>query len=68
MTTSGLHTKHWDSGSPCSGHQSPVALKAGTKDELQRVHWDSGTACSPHQSSWEPGTTSPAAAGARCPH
>lgn len=52
---SGLHFRHWDLGSSCFTHQSPVALKAGTSDALQREHSDSGTACSAHQSSCEPG-------------
>jgi hypothetical protein len=59
---SGLHFRHCDSGTPCSSHQSPVALKAGISAGLQRVHCDSGTPCSPHQSSCEPGTRSSAAA------
>ncbi len=63
---SGLQRRHCDSGRPCSGHQSPVALKAGMSVALQRVHMDSGTLCSGHQSSCEPGTTS-AAVACLCP-
>jgi hypothetical protein len=39
----GLQARHWDSGMLCFAHQSPVFLKAGISDALQRVQRDSGT-------------------------
>ena len=48
---SGWQIGQTDSGSSCSAHQSPLALKTGTSAGLHFVQIASSTPCSPHMSS-----------------